>query len=109
MSSLSRKGYYVYLLSSISGVFYVGYTDSLSKRIRQHKHGFYENAFTKKYKVNRLVYWEVYNRQEEALVREQKLKKLSRKNKLELIKQFNPHMNDLFEDASLLERLNFYK
>ncbi|MDD2656312.1 MAG: GIY-YIG nuclease family protein [Patescibacteria group bacterium] len=106
---MMRKGYYVYLLSSLSGVFYVGYTDSLTDRIRKHKNGFYENAFTKKYKVNRLIYWEVYNSQDEALVREQKLKKLSRTNKIKLIEQFNPHKNDLFKDVELLGKLNFYK
>ncbi|PIZ96936.1 MAG: hypothetical protein COX80_00210 [Candidatus Magasanikbacteria bacterium CG_4_10_14_0_2_um_filter_33_14] len=109
MKNLRRKGYYVYLLSSLGGVFYVGYTDSLTKRIKQHKEGFYENAFTKKYKVNRLIYWEVYDTQNEALIREQKLKKLSRENKIELIKKYNIHMNDLFQDIELLEKLNFYK
>ena len=61
MQTKRRKSYFVYILSSINKVIYVGFTDGLVKRISQHKKGFYVNAFTKKYHVTRLIYWEKYD------------------------------------------------
>jgi len=106
MSNIRGKGYYVYLLSSLSGVFYVGYTDSLTKRIRQHKEGYYENAFTKKYKVNRLVYWENFYIKEEALAREKQLKRLLRIKKISLIENSNSYWNDLYNDVVEIQKRN---
>jgi putative endonuclease len=51
--------YYVYILASLSGTLYVGLTDNLKRRTEEHKLGIYD-GFTKKYKVNRLMYFEIF-------------------------------------------------
>ncbi|MBU0596728.1 GIY-YIG nuclease family protein [Patescibacteria group bacterium] len=94
-----RKYYYVYFVASINRVLYVGYTDCLIKRINQHKKGFYDNAFSKKYQTNRLVYWEPYYTKEEALNREKQIKKWSRKKKVVLIDKHNYEWRDIYGDV----------
>lgn len=92
-----KRNYYVYILASISKVLYIGFTNCLVKRINQHKKGTFINAFSKKYKVNRLVYWEHYYGKSEALQREQQVKKYRREKKVQLIERDNPQWNDLYE------------
>ena len=82
-------------MASISRVLYVGYTDCLIKRGLQHKKGFYD-GFTKKYKVNKLVYFESYNSEFEALKRERQLKGWKRCKKIELIEKHNKNWEDLY-------------
>ena len=53
-----RPVFFVYLVASISGTLYIGMTDDLPLRMAQHKRGAYD-GFTKKYKVDRLMYYEV--------------------------------------------------
>ncbi|EKE07611.1 MAG: hypothetical protein ACD_18C00030G0008 [uncultured bacterium] len=104
---MEEKNYYVYILSSISKVLYVGFTDCLVKRIYQHKKGdYYKDAFTKKYKVNRLVYWENFYTKEEALAREKQLKRLLRIKKISLIENSNPYWNDLYNDVVEIQKRN---
>ena len=50
---------YVYILSSLSGTLYVGLTDDLRRRIREHKLGLFD-GFTKRYEVKRLMYYEIF-------------------------------------------------
>jgi putative endonuclease len=50
------KHYFVYILSSKNKTLYIGFTDILARRIYEHKLGFID-GFTKKYNVNRLVYY----------------------------------------------------
>jgi len=80
-------------------VLYIGFTDSLVKRIRQHKNGFYDNAFTKKYKVNRLMYWEKHDTKELSLKREKELKGWKRDKKMTLIQSINPELRDVCQDV----------
>jgi putative endonuclease len=47
--------FYVYILASLSGTLYVGLTDNLKRRVEEHRLGLVD-SFTKKYKVNRLMY-----------------------------------------------------
>lgn len=96
MIKIGRKIYYVYIMASISRVLYIGYTDCLIKRGRQHKNGTYDNAFSKKYKTHKLVYFEVCYTKHEALEREKELKGWLRKRKIELIEKENPNWNDLY-------------
>jgi putative endonuclease len=56
------------------------------------------DGFTKKYSVHRLVWYEVHENGESAINREKQIKKWNRAWKLELIEQFNPQWNDLYED-----------
>ena len=103
---MEGKYYYVYILSSFSKVLYVGFTDCLVKRICQHKKGTYNNAFTKKYRVNRLLYWENFHNKEEALAREKQLKRILRVKKIALIEKNNKYWNDLYNDVVEISKRN---
>ncbi|MFH1947066.1 MAG: GIY-YIG nuclease family protein [Candidatus Magasanikbacteria bacterium] len=97
--------YYVYITASISGVIYVGFTDSLFKRIKEHKKGAYNNAFSKKYKVDRLVYWEHCFSKVEALKRERQIKQYRREKKIKLIEEHNQNWEDLYSSIIELSKL----
>jgi len=91
------KKYYVYIVSSKSGTLYIGMTGDLKKRVYEHKHKLVE-GFTKKYGVDRLVYFEETGDVSVALVREKELKGWFRKRKIALIETSNPEWKDLSED-----------
>lgn len=89
---------YVYILASQrNGTLYIGVTNNIIRRIFEHKNGLIE-GFSKKYKINRLVYYETYNEIQTAIVREKELKGWLRKRKIELIEQQNPNWIDLYEE-----------
>src|ERR1700741_3749666 len=77
--------------------FYTGYSTELLVRSAKHKTGHYPNAFTKKYKIDKLVYYEVHADAESAKLRERQIKKWSRPWKMRLIESMNPQWQDLFE------------
>ncbi len=90
------KYYFVYILASKrNGTLYIGMTNDLLMRTYEHKKGLKE-GFTKKYNVNKLVYFEQTNDVRYALEREKQLKKWNRKWKLRLIEENNPDWNDLY-------------
>jgi putative endonuclease len=92
-----NKNYAVYILTNYNQTtFYVGVTGNLQKRIWEHKNKFAE-GFTKKYNVDRLVYYEITESVETALNREKQLKRWHRDWKLNLIREFNPELKDLYE------------
>ena len=72
-------------------------TSDLIKRIYEHKHDL-ADGFTRKYKVHRLVWYEIHRSAETAITREKQIKKWNRKWKLDLIEQINPEWNDLYEE-----------
>lgn len=76
---------------------YIGVTSKLVQRIWQHKNKLVE-GFTKKYNVDKLVYYELSENIEEAIFREKQLKAGSRKKKIELIIKTNPEWRDLYDD-----------
>ncbi|WP_426437948.1 GIY-YIG nuclease family protein [Bradyrhizobium genosp. P] len=87
--------YYVYILASRRhGTLYIGVTNSVQKRLEQHKIG-KGSSFVKTYGVYRLVHVESYQRAEEAITREKQLKKWKRDWKIELIERDNPEWQDL--------------
>lgn len=89
---------YVYILASQrNGTLYIGVTNNIIRRIFEHKNGLIE-GFSKKYKINRLVYYETYNEIQTAIVREKELKGWLRKRKIELIEQQNPNWIDLYKE-----------
>ena len=82
--------YYVYILASRRhGTLYIGVTNSLQKRLEQHRNG------VKAYGVFRLVYVESYERADEAIAREKQLKRWKRDWKIELIERENLEWRDL--------------
>ncbi len=94
---MEDKHYYVYILASHrNGTLYTGFTDNLIHRTFVHKNDIVK-GFTKKYQVHRLVYYEVFEDKEAAILREKQLKRWHRKWKLELIEKMNPDWEDLYD------------
>lgn len=90
-----QKQYYVYIATNPSStVLYTGVTNNIQRRMHEHKNKLIE-GFTKKYNVGKLVYLEVFNSPEEAIMAEKKIKGWIRAKKVELIKSKNPNFNDL--------------
>ena len=86
----------VYILASKrNGTLYIGVTSDLVKRIWEHKNNIVE-GFTKRYGVHQLVWYELHESMESAIVREKRLKEWKRKWKLELIESTNPNWQDLY-------------
>ena len=94
-----QKCFWVYILSSLSGTLYVGLTNDIRKRMLEHKLGVVD-AFTKKYKVNRLMYFEIFHDNGTARHREKQLKKFRREKKIALFAKTNPQWKDLSEQFS---------
>jgi putative endonuclease len=88
--------YYVYILTNHSGTLYVGVTNDLERRVMEHKE-FKIDGFTKKYRINRLVYFEETQNVRAALEREKQIKKWRREKKVMLIELENPDWKDLSE------------
>ena len=92
--------FYVYMLASErNGTLYVGHTDDLIERVRQHR----EKArpgFTARYSVDRLVWFEPHDDREAALRRERQIKKWYRAWKLRTIEAVNSDWCDLYDDLS---------
>jgi len=94
------KSYYVYILASKRhGTLYIGITNSLIRRVYEHKNGLIE-GFTKKYKVRNLVFYERFDDVKSAIRHEKQLKKWNRKWKIELIEKDNPKWKDLYGDLT---------
>ncbi|MBI2265307.1 MAG: GIY-YIG nuclease family protein [Armatimonadetes bacterium] len=88
----------VYILAGKrNGTLYIGVTSDLPKRAWEHKNDLVE-GFTKRYKVHRLVYYELHGDMETAIKREKQMKKWNRAWKLELIEKQNPDWRDLWEE-----------
>ncbi len=87
--------YYVYILcNKKNGVLYTGYTDNIKRRIFEHKNKRFK-GFTNKYNVDKLVYFETMFTEEEAKLREKRIKKWNRDWKINLIEKDNPDWADL--------------
>ncbi len=89
--------YYVYILANKSNtVIYIGVTNDLERRVNEHKSEEIK-GFTKRYKVNKLVYFEEFTEINEAISREKQLKNWIREKKNRLIETMNPEWSDLTE------------
>ena len=87
--------YYVYILASRRhGTLYIGVTNSVQKRLEEHRTG-KGSEFVKKYGVYRLVHVETFDRAEDAIAREKQLKRWKRDWKIELIERENLEWRDL--------------
>ena len=84
----------MYILSSHTRRLYIGVTSNLECRVSEHKEGRIA-GFTKTYKINQLVYYEVYPDMLSAIAREKQLKGWSREKKIRLILKGNPGWEDL--------------
>ena len=88
--------YFVYIMTNKSGTLYVGVTNNLERRISEHKNSLIE-GFTKKYKINKLLYFEETNDILAAINREKQIKGWRRDKKIALIESVNPMWKDLSE------------
>jgi len=92
--------YYVYILASApNGTLYIGLTNDLVRRVYEHREGL-ADGFTKRHGVKSLVYYETYDRVEQALQREKNMKHWSRAWKVELIERDNPLWIDLWDSIA---------
>ena len=92
-----NKTFAVYILTIYNETtFYIGVSGNLPNRIWEHKNKVVE-GFTKKYNLNKLVYYEITDSPESAINREKQLKRWHRQWKINLIKEQNPNFEDLYE------------
>ena len=77
-------------------VLYTGVTNDLRRRVYEHREKLVD-GFTKKYKVTKLVYYEIFQDPENAIIREKQIKMGSRQNKIDLVNQMNKGWRDLYE------------
>ena len=90
--------YWVYILASKrNGTIYIGFTSDLDRRIFEHKFKLLP-GFTKRYGVDKLVYFEEHTCRDDAFVRERQMKKWKQAWKTELIEEKNPDWKDLAGD-----------
>ena len=91
-----EKHFYVYILASDrNGTLYNGVTSNLIQRIWQYREKQVE-GFSKKYNVQKLVWFEQHENAESAIAREKQIKKWNRDWKIRLIEETNPYWNDLY-------------
>lgn len=92
------KQYCVYIVTNKNNkVLYTGVTNNLQRRIFEHKQKLVE-GFTKKYNVEKLVYYEVFNDVKYAITREKQIKSGSRQKKIDLVNEMNPMWCDLYDN-----------
>jgi len=91
------KLYYVYILAGRSRNLYTGVTNSLRRRVVQHRLGL-KPGFTSKYKIFRLVYFEIFGDIRLAIAREKEIKAWRREKKVWLIDKHNPTWADLSDE-----------
>jgi putative endonuclease len=90
----AEKTYFVYIMTNRSKTLYTGLTNSLVRRVREHKLGI-GSGFTAKYRLDRLVYYECFQDVHNAIEREKEIKGWLRIKKIALIVSVNPAWRDL--------------
>ncbi len=92
--------FFTYILASkLGGTLYAGVTNDLVRRVNEHREGT-ASKFTRRYRVHRLVWWEAYEKVEDAIRREKQIKKWKRAWKVQLIEASNPNWVDLYTALS---------
>ena len=76
--------YYTYILECADGTFYTGYTDDLEKRVAKHNEG-KGGKYTRSHRPVKLIYFEEHEAKHDAMSREVKIKRLTRREKEALI------------------------
>ena len=84
-------GFFIYIAASRSRQLYLGMTNSLRRRMAEHRHG----TYTGRYRIDRLVYYEQTQYVDNAINREKELKDWNRAKKIALVKSVNPTWEDL--------------
>ena len=76
---------------------YIGITNDLNRRVYEHKEKLVD-GFTKKYNITKLIYYEVFEDIENAILREKQIKAGSRQKKIDLTNRMNKGWRDLYEE-----------
>jgi len=96
--TFGKNSYSVYIMTNKNNtVLYTGVTNNINRRVFEHQNKVY-NGFTRKYNVNRIVYYEKLNSIEEAIKRERQIKSGSRAKKIQLINKYNKEWKDLSDN-----------
>ncbi|HXE09774.1 MAG TPA: GIY-YIG nuclease family protein [Acidobacteriaceae bacterium] len=99
MPKFDEYQFWVYILSNRSHVLYIGLTNGLRKRVREHRQ-LKPGTFTARYKITRLVYCEEFQYVNNAIAREKELKHWTRAQKIALIEAANPAWEELMPEDS---------
>jgi putative endonuclease len=92
-----EKHFSIYIITNkYHTVLYTGVTNNLARRIYEHREKLID-GFTKRYNINKLVYYEVGGSAIGAIEREKQIKKMSRERKKKLVSDMNPHWHDLYD------------
>ena len=90
--------FYVYILTNFNNtVLYTGVTSNLLRRVDEHRTG-RGSEFTRKYKTNKLVYYQVTEDIRSAIAEEKRIKGGSRRKKIDLVNAMNPEWRDLYDE-----------
>jgi len=94
--------HYVYIMTNKNNrVIYIGVTNNLDERVKEHKSRTYPNSFTARYNCDKLVYFEEFEKSDEVCKRERGFKKWNRAWKIDLIEEMNPNWFDLSDNWNL--------
>ncbi|WP_445713548.1 GIY-YIG nuclease family protein [Flavobacterium sp.] len=93
-----KPGFIYIITNKNNTTLYIGVTSNLIQRIEEHKQKRYQNSFSARYNLNKLVYYEAFQMIGDAIGREKQLKGGSRDAKIKLIESINPNWNDLYEE-----------
>lgn len=92
---MGDRVYYIYIMTNLHNTtLYTGVNNNLYRRVQEHKRG-EGGKFSRKYKLKKLVYFEIYDDVRVAIAREKQIKAGSRMRKLELIESINPEWQDM--------------
>lgn len=98
---MNNHNYYVYINTNRRHtVFYIGVTNNLQRRQYEHKNKLV-SGFTKKYNVDKLVYYKYFTDIKSAIAEEKRLKGWTRKRKIELVNKYNPEWKEIISGDEL--------
>lgn len=93
-----KPGFIYIMTNKNNTILYVGVTSNLPERVIEHRQNRYQNSFTSRYNLYKLVYWESFQEIGDAIAREKQIKAGSRQKKINLIQSTNLEWKDLYDD-----------